>query len=153
MRRLPAGPRAPPPCFRNPGAPEGDPLQWAGAAREVRGRPQHAPRANRRRNKEEEGGVGEPRPESTAGQASPESSAPLSPRLSIRGSGRRLRSPRAHLRSQGAQRAAGARPLDAPRLPDPGSSQTRPKHRRPASRGEAPGVRSISAPIRMDLSG
>ncbi|KAJ1143695.1 hypothetical protein NDU88_010000 [Pleurodeles waltl] len=82
--------------------------------------------------KRRRGGAGEPRPESTAGQASTESSAPLSPRLSIRGSGRRLRSPRAHLRSQRAWRAAGARPLDAPPPPGPGQ-QSDPAQTSPAS--------------------
>ncbi|KAJ1201760.1 hypothetical protein NDU88_005566 [Pleurodeles waltl] len=152
MRRLPAGPRAPPPCFRNPGAPEGDPLQWAGAAREVRGRPQHAPRANRRSNKEEEGG-GSRGPNRPPVRLPPSPLLPC-PRASQSGEAAAAFAHPTHTSgasARGEQPALGLSTL--PRLPDPGSSQTRPKHRRPASRGEAPGVRSLSAPIRMDLSG
>ncbi|KAJ1120830.1 hypothetical protein NDU88_008979 [Pleurodeles waltl] len=53
--------------------------------------------------------------------------------------------------ARGDQPAPGLPTL--PRLPDPGSSQNRLKYRRQTSRGEAPGVRSLSAPIRMDFRG
>ncbi|KAJ1114808.1 hypothetical protein NDU88_003039 [Pleurodeles waltl] len=119
MRYPSAGPHAPPPRVREPGSPEGDSVQGAGAAREA-GAPSRGTH-----------------PEPIAGEKrrGAKSFALLSPRPSIRGGGRRLHSPRAHHRSRRARRAAGARPPDAPPLPGP-RQQPNPAQITPA---ESPG--------------
>ncbi|KAJ1146563.1 hypothetical protein NDU88_012830 [Pleurodeles waltl] len=123
-----------------------------GSGPRVQGRPQRAPRISHRRIKEEEGGGGAAA-RIDRRSAFPEFPAPLSPRPSIRGSGRRPRSARARLKSQRAQRATSARPLGAHPSPGPRQQPDPARYRRPTSQGEAPGVRSISAPIRMSLIG
>ncbi|KAJ1201528.1 hypothetical protein NDU88_005336 [Pleurodeles waltl] len=121
-----------------------------GSGPRVQGRPQRAPRISHRRIKEEEeGGGAAARIDRRSGF--PEFPAPLSPRPSIRGSGRRPRSARTRLKSQRAQRATSARPLGAHPSPGPRQQPDPARYRRPTSQGEAPGVRSISAPIRMSL--
>ncbi|KAJ1105424.1 hypothetical protein NDU88_002830 [Pleurodeles waltl] len=134
MRYPSARPRAPPPWVREPGSPEGDSVQGAGAAHEA-GAPSRGTRPEPIAGEKRRGGEGEPRTEATADQAPPKSFALLSPRPSIRGGGRRLHSPLAHHRSRRARRAASARPPDAPLLPGP-RQQPNPAQITPA---ESPG--------------
>ncbi|KAJ1208862.1 hypothetical protein NDU88_004245 [Pleurodeles waltl] len=73
--------------------------------------------------------------------------------LSIGGSCHSPHSPRAHRGSRRAQRTAGARPLGVPPPPGP-RQQPNPAQTAPSeSSGEAPGVRSLSATLRMDYIG
>ncbi|KAJ1099876.1 hypothetical protein NDU88_004970 [Pleurodeles waltl] len=128
------GPIAPPPWVREPGSPEGDSVQGAGAAREA-GAPSRGTHPEPIAGEKRRGGEGEPRSKATADQSPPKSFALLSPRPLIRGSSRRLHSPRAHHRSRRVRRAAGARPPDAPLLPGP-RQQPNPAQITPA---ESPG--------------
>ncbi|KAJ1108093.1 hypothetical protein NDU88_005475 [Pleurodeles waltl] len=133
MRYPSAGPRAPPPWVWEPGSPEGDSVQGAGAARKA-GAPSRGTHPEPIAGEKRRGGGGAA-VRSDRRSGSPKSFALLSPRPSIRGGGRRLHSPRAHHRSRCAWRAAGARPPDAPPLPGP-RQQPNPAQITPA---ESPG--------------
>ncbi|KAJ1096855.1 hypothetical protein NDU88_001986 [Pleurodeles waltl] len=124
-RCAPSASRAPRPSAESPGSggPRGKPLPMGGSGLRVQGRPQRAPRISHRRIKEEEGG-GEPRPESTAGPASP-SSRPLCLRVPQSGEAvAALAQPVRALRASARREPPALGPSALTRLPGPGSSQT-----------------------------
>ncbi|KAJ1188541.1 hypothetical protein NDU88_005302 [Pleurodeles waltl] len=112
--------------------------------------PQRAPGADHQEKKGGGGSRGPTRPPIRLPR-SPLYSRPLTPRSGGAATAPTLPAHTAGAGARGEQPAPGL--LAFLHLPGPGRSQTRLKQRRQSPRGEAPGVRSLSATLRMDYIG